>query len=268
MWNDYYAMAFNPFDKKEAASKAHFESRDFKEMITRLDYLKDTRGIGVFTASPGMGKSYALKRFEKTLNPSLYNMKYLCLSTISVAEFYKQFCEALGVSDRGGKPGMFKSIREQIYYLYKEKRQPLILAVDEAQDLSHSILRDLKMLMNFNYDSLNCFTLILIGEPVLNNTLAKPIHESLKQRITIHYNFKGLGDDEVAEYVTHKIQSAGGARSIISDAALAALHSHCHGNPRIIDNLMTDALNLGAQLDKPCIDPDMILAAVNNQSFA
>ncbi len=90
-------------------------------MINRLDYLKDIRGIGVFTARPGMGKSYALRCFASSLNPSLYHMEYLCLSTISVADFYKQLCSILGVPDRGGKTTMFRAIQEQIAYLYKEK---------------------------------------------------------------------------------------------------------------------------------------------------
>ena len=37
---------------------------------------------------------------------------------------------------------MFKAIQEQITYLYKEKRQPLLLAVDEAQYLNIGILND------------------------------------------------------------------------------------------------------------------------------
>jgi len=124
MYNDFYALSFNPFDKS-ISEKDSFASKDFQEMSHRLDYLKDIRGIGVFTARPGMGKSYCLRCFSKSLNPNLYHMVYLCLSTISVAEFYKQFCSVLGVSDKGGKTGMFKAIQEQVYYLYKEKRQPL-----------------------------------------------------------------------------------------------------------------------------------------------
>lgn len=121
---------------------------------------------------------------------------------------------------------MFRAIQEQVFYLYREKKQPLILAVDEAQYLSTGILQDIKMLMNYGYDSLNCFTLILCGEPHLNNTLRKPVHESLKQRITVHYNFYGLSDQEVGQYVLHKISCAGGAASIIDQAALCAVHSH------------------------------------------
>ena len=50
-------------------------------------------------------------------------------------------------------PGMFRAVQEQILYLYKDKKQPLLLAVDEAQYLSTGILEDIKMLMNYGYDS-------------------------------------------------------------------------------------------------------------------
>ena len=96
---------------------------------------------------------------------------------------------------------MFRDIKDRIFYLYQEKKQPLIITIDEAQYLSNVVLKDLKMLMNFNYDSLNCFTLILCGEPYLNSTLTKPMHESLRQRITVHYNFQGLGPDEIPKYI-------------------------------------------------------------------
>ncbi|MCD8013555.1 MAG: AAA family ATPase [Lachnospiraceae bacterium] len=267
MFRSYYGLAFNPFDKQLTTEKDHFHSKDMGEMLQRLDYLKDTRGIGVFTARPGMGKTFALRCFAKNLNPNLCHMEYICLSTVSVAEFYKQFCEILGVESKGGKPGMFKAIQEQVWYLYKEKRQPLLLAVDEAQYLSTGILNDIKMLMNYGYDSVNCFTLILCGEAHLNNTLRKPVHEALRQRITVHYNFQGLSDSEVSEYVLHKIACAGGAPGIIETAALSAVHSHSQGNPRLVDNLMTDALALGAQMDKKSITPEVILAAVGNQNL-
>jgi len=162
---------------------------------------------------------------------------------------------------------MFDAIQSQIFHLHKDKRHPLLLAADEAQYLSTAILNDIKMLMNYSYNSVNCFTLILCGEPYLNNTLRKPVHEALRQRITVHYNFSGLSNAEVAGYTRHKIACAGGAETIIDPAALSAVHSHSQGNPRIIDNLMTDALVLGAQLDKKVIDPELILSAVSGQNL-
>lgn len=267
MFNSYYALAYNPFDKQQLPERDCFRSKDFREMTSRLDYLKDTRGIGLFTASPGMGKTYALRCFAKGLNPNLYHMEYICLSTVSVAEFYKQLCYILGVSNKGGKPGMFKAIQEQVWYLYHEKRQPLFLAIDEAQYLSAGILNDIKMLMNYGYDSVNCFTLVLCGESHLNGTLRRPVHEALRQRITVHYNYQGLSDEESVTYITHKLECAGATRSIIDDAALGAVAGHAHGNPRLIDNIMSDAITIGSQADKKTIDTETILAAVNNQNL-
>lgn len=267
MYHSFYGFSYNPFDKQQLKERDCFRSSDFNEMTNRLNYLKDIRGIGVFTARPGMGKSFTLRCFANSLNPNRYHMEYICLSTISVAEFYKQLCSILGVADKGGKTVMFHNIQEQIQYLYKEKRQPLLLAVDEAQYLNTGILNDIKMLMNYGYDSLNCFTLILCGESHLNDILRKPIHEALRQRITVHYNYSGLDDKEVSDYILHKISLAGASSEIINEAAIAAVHSYAQGNPRLIDNLMTDALTIGAQQEKQSLDADVIMAAVENQKL-
>lgn len=265
--NSYYGLACNPFRKQAFKTKDSFQSKDYREMSSRLDYLKEVHGVGVFTAPPGMGKSFALRCFQDSLSKNLFQVRYICLSTISVTEFYKQFCMELGLDAKGGKTTMFRDIQERIYYLYKEKRCPLVIAVDEAQYLNSSILKDLKMLMNYRHDSLNCFTLILSGEPYLNHTLEKPVNEALRQRVTVHYNFSGLDPDEVKGYISHKISLAGGAETIIGADALSAVTGFCQGNPRIIDNLMSDALMLGAQLDKPVIDADVIMAAANAASL-
>ena len=151
--------------------------------------------------------------------------------------------------------------------MYKEKRRSLILAIDEAHELDSRILKDLKMIMNHNYDSLDCFLIILLGEPHLNNTLQKPVHEALRQRITIHYNFEGMDQDETEKYILHKFEIAGAADSILGEGVLKAVYGYSRGNPRLIDNLMTDALMFGAQQKKLVIDTDTILAAMNNQQL-
>lgn len=267
MFTDYYGLSFNPFDKQNVKERDAFRSQDHRQMQERLEYLKTVRGIGVFTARPGMGKTYALRCFMNGLNPNQYQPAYISLSTISVTEFYRQFCDILGLEAGGNKTAMFRAIQERVYYLYREKKQPLILAIDEAQYLSYNILRDLKMVMNYSYDSLNCFSLILVGEPYLNHILEKQVHEALRQRITVHYNYEGLSDQEVPDYIYHKLEVAGGSRNLLEGGAVSAVHGYSEGNARKIDNLMTDALTIGAQQGKASIDAEIVLAAANNQSL-
>lgn len=263
MFKAFYGLTFNPFDKSLPESHA-FKSKDFKQMLSRLDYLKSTRGIGLFTAPAGMGKTFALRCFAKSLNPNLFQLSYICLSTISVIEFYHSFCFELGLDYNSRKTVMFRNIQERLWHFLKEKRKTFILAIDESQYLNAGIFRDIKMLTNVHFDSLDCFALIFVGQPYLASILEKPVHESLRQRITVHYNYEGLSADEAKDYIYSRLEAAGGAHTLINEAAVHAVANFCQGTPRLINNLMTNALILGSQLQKTTIDTEIILAASNN----
>jgi type II secretory pathway predicted ATPase ExeA len=264
MFKSFYGMTRNPFDKQSLSDKDAFMSKDHKETTDRLNYLKSIRGAGVFTASPGYGKTFSLRCFSNSLDRNLYEAAYICLSTVSFSEFYRQFCNALGIEPSFQKSAMFKAVQDRLFHLFKVKKKPFILFLDEAHYLSDPILTDLKMIMNHEYDSLNCFTVVLAGEPHLNRTLCKPIHEALRQRAVIHYSYSGLSDSETENYLRHKLHIAGACDSILGEGTLPAVSSFAGGCPRLVDNLMNQALSLGAQLEKTCLDPDIIMAAVNN----
>jgi type II secretory pathway predicted ATPase ExeA len=163
---------------------------------------------------------------------------------------------------------MFNAIQNRLAHLLREKKKPFILIFDEAHELCAPILKDLKMILNHDIDSLNCFTLVLAGEPHLNNILDKPVHEALRQRIVIHYNFAGLSDHETEQYILHKLRLAGAPDSILGNGTIPAIVGFAHGCPRLVDNLMNEALSLGAQSQKPSLDTDLIMAAVNNLALA
>ena len=124
------------------------------------------------------------------------------------------------------------------------------------------------MILNHDFDSLNCATILLVGEPHLNHNLEKPVHEALRQRIVVHYSFSGLSDTEIEQYVIHKLRIAGAAASILGEGTLPALIGYAHGCPRLLDNLMIEALMLGAQLEKPILDTDIFMAAANNLALS
>ena len=97
MYESYFGMKLNPF-KKDIDIKNSFEFSDFKEAQSRLKYLLNTRGIGLFTGTSGKGKTYSIKYFTQNLNPNLYKIVYISLSTVTVLEFYKSFCIGLSSS--------------------------------------------------------------------------------------------------------------------------------------------------------------------------
>ncbi len=73
------------------------------------------------------------------LSDNTATKRYIGLSTVTVGDFYTQLCDELGVEAKGGKSRRFNAIQDQILYLYKEKKKPLVLVIDEAQYLNQSI---------------------------------------------------------------------------------------------------------------------------------
>ena len=98
-----------------------------------------------------------------------------------------------------------------------------VIIIDEAQYLQTAILNDLKLLLNFEMDSKDYATLILAGQPLLNNILTKKVHEALKQRIIMNYNFIGINKEEGKKYILDKLKESRVYEQIITDGALEAI---------------------------------------------
>lgn len=266
MYEQFYGMSYNPF-KKDIKEKDAYVSRDLKEMISRLEYLNNIRGIALFTAEPGRGKTFALRYFKKKVNPNLTKVIYICHSSIKITDFYRQFSIALGLEPCSRKSDMFKNIKEYLESISENKHIHHILMIDEAHHLNSDILRDLKMLMNFTMDSKDCFSLVLVGLPVLNSTLSKQIYQPLRQRIIINYNFWGISEEEAKEYITSRFSLVGASPSIIDDNAIKAMYSSCSKSIRVLNNIITKTLLAGAHNDQTTIDTDLVMSVVNELSF-
>jgi hypothetical protein len=61
-----------------------------------------------------MGKTFALRCFSQSLNPNLYQLSYICLSTVNVTEFYQQFCHELGLEYGFKKSVMFRNMPDAL----------------------------------------------------------------------------------------------------------------------------------------------------------
>lgn len=262
MYRAYWGMEFNPFDK-EISVKQLYKGTDYTEMTKRLEYLRNVRGIGLFTGLPGTGKTACQRAFVNSLNPNLYKTVYLPLTTISASEFYRDLACGLGLEPCYRKIENFRNIQERIRSLYKEQKTTLVILIDEAQYLGRAILADLKLLMNFEMDSRNYAILVLSGQPSLNNTLSMQIHEALRQRIVINYNMQGLTPEEVASYARDRMGLCGVSQEIFEPAALEAAYGCCGGSIRRLNALLHKALMIGCEEKLKTVSTKTIMDASN-----
>jgi type II secretory pathway predicted ATPase ExeA len=266
MFTTYWEMQFNPFSKT-ASSEYSFESEDFKQATARLRHLSEIKGIGLFTGLSGTGKTYTLKKFADSLNPSLYKILYLPLSTLTVLEFYRAMAIALGIAPAFRKIDLFNSIQERIISMSTDKRITTVIILDEGQYLNVKILNDLKILLNFDMDSRNHAVTIIAGQPVLSSTLSTHLHEALAQRIVINYAFNGLCKNELQAYIDSRFKVCGVHANIFDANALEALWGCCGNSPRVINSLVEKCLHIGFQQKAKSIDTEIVMLASSEISL-
>lgn len=266
MYLSYYGLEFNPFDKN-IETKDSFASEDLKILENRLNFVKENKTIALITGSPGMGKTFAIRKFLDGLNRNLYKVIYICMSTITTMEFYRQLCYELGIEPPFKKIDMFREIQSRIISLSKDKNINIIIVLDEAQYLKPTILNDLKMLLNFDLDSKNYVSLILVGQPVLNSILKRNIFDALSQRITVSYNMIGINKEELHNYIDSRVKLARGNSGIFDEQAIETISNASGGSIRQVNNIITKCLILGKSKERQTIDSNIVLEAINDLMF-
>ncbi len=254
----YYGLSDNPFDQE---STLLIETMDYQEMTHRLDYLKQTRGIGIFSGRPGVGKTTILRHYLMSLTSHRYRVIELPITTISANEFYKLFAEALGLEASGRKSLNFKAIQARLSELYEIERTLPIIVIDEAQHLQGAVFNELVLLMNFEMDSVKRCVLILSGVSQMVQLLNRAQYEAFRQRVVTHYEVIGLEANEVNEYVTQKLRAAGAKEPLFHDSVLQDIAKHSGSSLRQIDKLVTHCLRIGAIKNQRQIDSETVYAA-------
>lgn len=261
-----YGLEYNPFVKGSHDIKIELE--EYKQILFRLRHLENTKGIGLITGDPGLGKTTALRYWTNSLNKSLYKIVYIPHSTVTIMEFYRILCDELGLEVFHSKRKNFKNIQEEIKRLVIEKRITPVIILDEANYIPSDTLNDLKILLNFEMDSRDNIILLLVGQKVILSTLSRGSFEPLRQRISMNYNISPLGADECRHYVDTKLQAAGLNTPILTTESYNLVTNASKGVPRVINQIMDKALLLlASNKDKDEIDQDMMLGAIDEISF-
>lgn len=257
-----FGLEFNPFIKN-TKHESVIETSEYKEVVYRLNVLLKTRGFGLITGTAGKGKTTIVRKWSQGLNPSLYKVIYITLSTLTVNDFYRHLAEKLGLEAAFRKVDNFRIIQEEITRYSVEKRITPIIIIDEANYIKTSILNDLKMLFNFEMDSRDRCLVVLTGLPTLNNTLRLVAHEPLKQRLTMNYHLEGMNKEEAKAYIQGKVTEAKALPSVFSESAMEAITNTAGGVPRVINKICNACLLIGHNKGLDEINNETVMMALD-----
>lgn len=237
----YFNLTSLPFTKEISTEKL-LTLPSIERYLAAAELLVETRGIGTLTGKSGCGKSCLLRLLEDRLQPGLYKSYYLCHTSVGMVEFYTHLCDLFGLTPGFRRASMFRAIKEHILSMRNASHIHPVLVIDEAHLLNNDILAEIRLLTNFNLDSVNALTVLLCGNEHLPRKFGLSVLEPLASAITITIFVEALPKEESFAYIENRLSACGAAASLFTKNALELIHQASGGNMRAIGTIATSTM--------------------------
>ena len=254
----YWGLEEYPFDTTPNP-KFFFETRQFKDALFKLHQavVSTQTGAMMLTGDTGCGKTLLTRTFVKRLDARQYDIALLTNPRWDGVELLREILYQSGQpADATDKTLILRKIEERWFSSYQNGRHT-VLIIDEAQLINDFVsFEELRLLLNFQLDDRYLATLILVGQPELNQQVqAIPQFE---QRMDFKHHLTALSEFETDAYIHHRLHKAGASRDIFTPAAKRRVHRLTDGIPRRINTLGNMALLDGWRDQQQEIDIYMV----------
>ncbi|TVR46922.1 MAG: DUF2075 domain-containing protein [Rhodobacteraceae bacterium] len=210
---------------------------------TMLQYGLATRApITLLTGEIGAGKTILLQHFIAEIEEDDTLSIALVTNTRPQAREILQWLLPELTKDDIDDESKFQRVQEFLVQEYNEGRR-VLLVIDEAQNLSHEALEELRMLTNINLGKEEVLQLYLIGQPELRDNVRRPALVQFAQRVAANYHLPYMEADTVMKYIAHRLRVAGGRPGVFSKQAAMRVHDLTGGVPRLINQLCDMSLS-------------------------
>ena len=240
MYLEFFGFAAKPFGKTPDPAFL-FESQQHREALARLEYAVEEKELALLVGDIGSGKTTLSRALIDRIGETR-PVILLINPRLTPSQLLRSIVAGLGITPRHYRNDILEQIHTRLFELYEDKREP-VLMIDEAQLIpGKATFDEIRLLTNFQLDDQNLLSVLLIGQPELENRLSHHAYTPLRQRIGMRYFLTPLNEEQTIEYIGHRIASAGGTRNPFTDEAMRTIAQLSGGVPRVINTLCATAL--------------------------
>lgn len=259
MYEKYFHLAESPFNAGPDP-KFLYMTDVIREALSVLAYgVKERKGFILLTGDVGTGKTTILNVFLDWLQTQDASTAFIFNPHLQPDDLVELVLADFGI-ERGTDSKGQCMLRFSRWLLERYRAQrPVVLFVDEAQQLSEEVLEELRLLTNLETPRHKLLQIVLCGQPELVQLIARPSLRQLRQRIALRCRTTPLSLDQTGEYIRWRLNIAGaGDGKVFEPEALSVVHGISRGIPRVI-NLLCEQLLIAAYCDgRKTISAEMV----------
>ncbi len=246
MYRNYFGLRQKPFSIAPDPAFLYMSERHREALAHLLYGIRSDAGFVLLTGEVGTGKTTICRCLLEQM-PESARVAYIINPRLSTLELLASICDEFGIAYPPGQTSgklLVDLINEYLLEAHAEGCKP-VLIIDEAQNLSHDLLEQIRLLTNLETNEQKLLLIIMLGQPELRNKLLRPELRQMQQRITARYHLGPLSKSDTCAYVNHRLAVAGSRQKLFTTAALSRVFAFSGGVPRLI-NLLCDRSLLGA----------------------
>lgn len=267
MYERFYGLTRKPFALTPDPDFLYLSKQHSHALATLRYGLMTGAGITVITGEVGSGKTTLIRRVMRQLDVD---------ATVGlITNTHKGFRDLLGwmLGSFGIKATSKDPVQRYdqfVAFLAQQnaRGQPVILMIDEAQNLNPPQLEELRLLSNLNLAEGTSLQLILVGQPELAATLSRHDLRQFSQRIAVEYEIEPLDHGQTSEYIAYRLGVAGGSPETFDADACSAIYFHSRGIPRLINNICDLGLVYGFGEGRALIGIDVIQTVMKGKKIS
>ncbi len=249
MYNNYFGLTEAPFSIAPDPRFLYMSEQHREALAHLLFGVTSNGGFILLTGEVGTGKTTVLRCLLEQL-PDRTEVAFILNPKYSVMGLLSAICDDLGVdySPSSEMKDYVDALNEHLLENHRNNLQT-VLIIDEAQNLSADVLETIRLLTNLETNTQKLLQVILVGQPELLEMLERPELRQLNQRITARYHLRALRQEELANYIAHRLSIAGAECQLFPEATIRHLYKLTKGVPRLI-NIVCDRALLGTYVER------------------
>ena len=225
---------------------------------TLLVALRGGEGFLKITAEVGCGKTMLCRQLLRQMHGEFVTA-YIPNPDMGANDLFRAVAQELGIGlpKRMSRYAMLEALRDKLL-AYAAVSRPVLLCIDEAQAIPLETVESLRLLSNLETEKRKLIQIVLLGQPELDTKLALPQVRQLLQRITFADSLEPLNEQQVGEYLAHRLQRAGQRVRMaptFTPEAVDLVHRYSGGVPRMVNVVAHKCLMLAFGEDQHLVLP-------------